>query len=126
MNNAIRKLKNGKSAGPDKVPTTIIKDVGDLTSKRLTKIFNSSLMTGVFPDISKLPELLLLSNQVLLKDINKYRPISVISVFSRILEGLVHGQLYEFRGENKATTRNQPAFQKLYSTVTSPISSADS
>ena len=27
MHNAIKNLKNGKTAGPDKIPTTIIKDV---------------------------------------------------------------------------------------------------
>ena len=30
MDNAIRKLKNGKASGPVRVPTTIIKDVGIL------------------------------------------------------------------------------------------------
>ena len=49
--NAINQLKNGKAAGPDKVPTAIVKDVGDLVSKPLSMIFNSSLEKGVFPDI---------------------------------------------------------------------------
>ena len=30
VDQAIKQLKNGKAAGPDKVPTTIIKDLGDL------------------------------------------------------------------------------------------------
>ena len=40
MRNAIKKLKNGKAAGPDKIPTTIIKDVRDIITKLLTMIFN--------------------------------------------------------------------------------------
>ena len=55
-----------------------------------------------------------------------YRPNSVISVFSRILEKVVHDQLYEFLRANKVITRNQSAFQKLYSTVTSLICGTDS
>ena len=51
MHNAIRKLNNGKAAGPDRIPATIIKDVGDLIPKPLTTIFNSSLRNGVFLDI---------------------------------------------------------------------------
>ena len=51
MHNAIKNLKNGKAVWPAKVPTTIIKDVVDLITKRLTMIFNLSLMNGVFPDI---------------------------------------------------------------------------
>ena len=104
MHSAIKNLKNGKAACPDKIPITIIKDVGDLITKPLTMIFNSSLTNRVFPDIW---------------------PISVISVFSRILERIVHDQLNEFLRVNKVITRNQSAFQELYSAVTSLICSTD-
>ena len=126
MANAIRKLKNGKAAGPDKVSTTIIKDVGDLISKPLTMIFNSSLMGGVFPDIWKIARVTPIFKSGAMKDVNNYRPISVISVFSRILERIVHDQLFDFLAAKKVITRNQSAFQKLYSTVTSLICSTDS
>ena len=43
MHNAIRKLKNGKAAGPDKIPTTINEDVGDLITKPLTMTFRPRL-----------------------------------------------------------------------------------
>ena len=59
-------------------------------------------------------------------DVNSYKPISVISVFSRILERIVHEQLYEFLRANKVIIRNQFAFQKLYSKVPSLICSTDS
>jgi len=39
MHNAVKNLKNGKAAGPDKIPTTIIKDVWDLITKPLKMIF---------------------------------------------------------------------------------------
>ena len=56
--NAIKNLKNGKAAGPDKIPTTIIKNVEDIITKPLTMIFNSSLMNGVFPDIFKIARII--------------------------------------------------------------------
>ena len=40
MHNAIKNLENGKTTGPDKIPTTIIKDVRDVLTKPLTMIFN--------------------------------------------------------------------------------------
>ena len=64
MHNAIKNLKNEKAVGRDKIPTTIIKDVGDIITKPLTMIFNSSLTNGVFQICGKLLELPLLSNQV--------------------------------------------------------------
>ncbi len=52
--NAVKILKNGKAPGPDKLPTTIVKDLADLISKPLSMIFNSSFAIRIFPDIWKL------------------------------------------------------------------------
>ena len=54
MHNAIKSLKNGKAASPEKIPKTIIKDVGDFITEPLTMIFNSSLTNGAFLDIWKI------------------------------------------------------------------------
>ena len=51
-------------------------------------------------------------------DINNYRPISVLSAVSRILETIAHDQLMEYlKGQNKLCL-NQFAFQKLHSKLT--------
>ena len=126
MRNAIKNLKNGKAAGPDKIPTTIITDVGDLIIKPLTMIFDSSLTNGDYPDILNIARITPTFKSGAKSDVNNYRPISVISVFSRILERIVHDQLYEFLMTNKIIITNQSAFQKLYSTVTSLTCSTDS
>ena len=52
--NEINKLRIGKAAGPDNIPITVVRDVGDLVAKPLAMIFNSSLENGIFPDIWKL------------------------------------------------------------------------
>ena len=50
-------------------------------------------------------------------DLNNYRPISALSVVSRILENIVHDQLIEFlKGQNKLCLK-QLAFQKLHKTM---------
>ena len=46
----IQNLKQGKSAGPDKIPTAILKDAAEFLCKPLTMIFNSSLRLGTFAD----------------------------------------------------------------------------
>ena len=53
-----------------------------------------------------------------------YRLISVIAIFSRTLEKIVHDQIFEFL--QPIFTKNQAAFRKLYSTITSLINSTDS
>ena len=92
----------------------------------LTMIFNSSPMGGVLPEIWKIARVTLIFKSGAKKDVNNHRSISVISVFSRILERIVHIQLFELLVANKVIKRNQSAFQKLHSTVTSLICSTDS
>ena len=47
----IQQLNNGKARRPDKIPVMLIKDVTDPISQPLTKIFDSPLRKGVFPEI---------------------------------------------------------------------------
>ena len=58
-------------------------------------------------------------------DANNYRPISAVSVFPRILERIVHNQIYEHSNAAKALTMSRSAFQKCCSTITSLIDSTD-
>ena len=88
-------------------------------------IFNSSLRKGVFPDILKVAKLTPIFKSGSRSDANNYRPISVVSVFPRILERIVHNQIYEHLKATKALTMSQSAFQKLCSTITSLINSTD-
>ena len=120
---AINQLKNGKASGPDRVSVTFIKDVKDLIAKPLKIVL---VMNGVSPDIWKLARVNPIFKSGAKNDANNYRPISVISIFSRMLERLVHDQLFDFLKVNKKLTCNQQsAFQKLCSTITSLISSTD-
>ena len=82
-------------------------------------------MNGIFPDVWKLARVTPIHKSGPTTDANNCRPISVISVFSRMLERLTHDQLFEFLKTNKRLTSNQAAFRKHYSTMTSLIGSTD-
>ena len=125
VHKAIKKLKNGKAPGPDKIPTMLIKDAMDLICKPLTIVFNSSLQKGMFPDVWKLARVTPIFKTGSKSEANNYRPISVISVLSRILEKVVHDQVYEYLKINNVLTKSQSAFQKLCSTIMSLIDSTD-
>ena len=94
VRNAISRLKTGKSAGPDKIPATLIKDVRDLVCKPLAMILNSSLSNGVCPEIWKIASITPFFKSGSKKDVNNYRPISVISIFAWLLESIVHDQFF--------------------------------
>ena len=50
-----------------------------------------------------------------------YRPISVLSVFSMLLERIVHDQVISYMNDNALFTKSQYSFRKLHSTTTSLI-----
>ena len=49
------------------------------------------------------------------------RPISVLSVFSRLLEKLADEQLYDFLRASEFLSKIQFAFRQLHSTITSML-----
>ena len=46
----LNKVKNGKSCGPDGIPTEALKHLGDWGVRQLTKIFNAIMQSGKMPD----------------------------------------------------------------------------
>ena len=121
----IQNLKQGKSAGPDNIPAVILKDAADCICKPLTMIFNSSFRLGTFPDRWKIARITPIYKSGAKDDTNNYRPISILSVLSKLYEKIAHDQLIDFLQSNKKLTKYQFAFRKLHSTITSLIGVSD-
>ncbi len=84
----VSKLKNKYSSGLDEFPDCLLKTCAPAFIHPLTHIFNASLCTGIFPDIFKTAKIKPLFKKGNKNDIQNYRPISLLSVFSKILERL--------------------------------------
>lgn len=89
----IQTLNNTKSVGFDGVSTLVTKQIGTLICSVLTHILNLSLSEGVFPDILKLSVVKPLHKKGDREDLNNYRPITLISVFAKIFERIMHNRL---------------------------------
>ena len=46
----LHKMKNGKSCGPDEIPTEALKHLGDWGVRQLTNIFNAIMQSSKMPD----------------------------------------------------------------------------
>ena len=98
----IQNLKQGKSAGPDKIPTTILKYAGDFIFKPLTIIFDSPSRLGTFQDRWQIPQIAPFYKSGAKDDTNNYRPISIFSVLSKLCGKIAHDQLIDFIQSKKA------------------------
>ena len=103
----MKQLKNGKACGPDKIPTTLVKDPANFISYPLTLIYNSSMKNGIFPDLWKIARVAAIFKSGKRCDRNNYRPISMLS---RVLEKIVHDQFHEFLKANGMITHNHMLF----------------
>ena len=90
-------LDENKSSGPSDVPISVLKKAAPVIVPYLVNhIFNLSFDNGIFPDLMKLAKLIAIFKSGSKLLVNNYRPISLLSVFSKILEKIAHEQLYNF------------------------------
>ena len=83
-------MKSNKSAGNFGIPIKYIKTAVDVISPILTKIYNQFIITGSFPDLLLVAEVIPL-HKAGPKDIcSNYRPISPLSPFVKIFEKCLH------------------------------------
>ena len=121
----IKKLKCSKSAGYDKVSVKLVRDAAGILCKPLAAIFNSSFDMGIFPDMWKIARVTSIFKSGSKNDMGNYRPISVLSVFSRLLEKLGHDQVSNYLKVHKKFSKCQHAFLKMHSTLTSLLNVTD-
>ena len=93
----------------------------DLMIVPLCKLINVSFSTGVFPDILKIAKIIPLHKGGSTQELNNFRPISLLSIFDKIMEKLMHKRLYAFIEEHNILFENQFGFRKGSSTAHSLI-----
>ena len=111
----ISKLKNG-APGRDEILPKHLKCISESIAHPLSKIANFSFEQGVFPDDLKIA---VVSPVYKAKDpmyFNNYRPISLLSVFSKILERLMYNRLLKFIDKNNLLSEFQFGFRNNHST----------
>ena len=112
----INKMKN-KSCNINAIPVKVLKHVHFILSSILSHIINKSLNNGYFPNCFKTARVIPLHKGDSRDDVNNYRPISILSTFSKIFERVVYNQLYSFLDKYNLFNPNQFGFRKSKSTV---------
>ncbi|XP_065685233.1 uncharacterized protein LOC136097102 [Hydra vulgaris] len=123
---AIKSLKINKSPGIDDICSNIVIDVFLEIRKPIFEIFKSSIKTGTVPDKLKTAKIIPIFKTGETSLLNNYRPISIRSTFSKILERIVYNRLYEYLLQNNILNKKQFGFQTKHSTehaILDPVNS---
>ena len=112
----IKDFKPKTSSGSDGISMKIIKSISISIVSSLTTLINQSLLTGIFPQKMKLAKILPLIKKPNVFEIDNFRPISLLSSLSKILEKCVFNQVYTYFEENLLFYCSQYGYRKNHST----------
>src|SRR6267154_267671 len=123
--NLIAKFKSKYSSGPDVFNARLIFDIEPAIISPLCFIYNLSLSTGTFPTDLKIAKTIPIYIKGDHSTMGNYRPISLLSIFSKILESLVSSRLTSFFTKFNVLYEYQFGFRSNYSTKLALINSID-
>ena len=114
---ALNSLDPNKTTGPDELPAKILKLTAIIIAEPLAKFFNKSLRDGIFPKSWKLANVKpIFKNKGSPTDVSNYRPISLLSCLSKVLEKLVFNQIYKHLTNHNLLTDKQSGYRPKHST----------
>jgi hypothetical protein len=111
----IGKLKHC-ALGWDNIPTSLIQDNKACVADCLTHIINLSLTQGVFPTELKVAILVPIFKAGSTCEAGNYRPISLLTIFSKIFERVFYTRLADFFKKQKLLYELQFGFRENRST----------
>ena len=91
----------------------------------LRKIFNKSIEIGRYPDGMKLAKVVPIFKKGPMYISDNYRPISLLSIFNKIFEKILHRNLMKFLERHNILFMYQFGYRKLHSTTIALIEITD-
>ena len=113
----INELKPKNSRGHDGTSSKLVKDLKNEIALPVSIMINSSIESGHVPDTMKLAKVIPIYKSKDKQMLNNYRPISLLPIFSNILENVIYQMLFNFLNTNNALFSSQYGFRKNHSTI---------
>ena len=113
----IDQLNINKSCGSDGIETKFIVLASEVLSPILAILFNAYFDFGTFPTCLKTTKVVPLHKAGDINEVTNYRPISILSIFSKILEKLVHMWTLSFLNCHSVLNLTQYGFRHKFSTL---------
>jgi len=116
VNKIIQSLKIKNSHGCDEITSRILKISALSIISPLTYIFNNVLCSGIFPDRMKYSVIKPLHKKGTTDELENYRPISLLTSLSKILEKIIYKRFYVCLEKHKILSEDQYGFREKLST----------
>ena len=125
--NYLKKLKNSATSGFDTIDSLALKSVAIHIAKPLQKIINLSITKNKFANKWRIANIIPLykGKGLIRTSPSSYRPISLLSVTSKIVERAVQHQLLNFMETTNQLNYNNHAYRKHLSTTTAMLHLSD-
>lgn len=122
----IKNLRNGKSCGKDMISVKILKAIAHSISNCLAHLVNISVTSGRFPPILKIAKVIPVHKKKnATGDLTNYRPISILSSISKVMEKLVYDRMLSYLNKFSSITDCQHGFRAGRSTETAAYQFAE-
>ena len=118
VTNVLLKLKPDSAAGPDKIPSLFLRKLSFQLALPLSHIFNASFKSETVPSAWLRANVTAIFKKGSSADRNNYRPISLTSIISKVMERLIHRPLLDFLRTYGAISKHQHGFLSKKSTLT--------
>lgn len=106
-----------KSSGPDLISPLMLKEGKYEIVQSLTKLFNLSIESSVFPQVWKNANVSPLHKKNAKNLVSNYRPISLLSCVGKLFERIIFKYTFNFIRDNDLITTKQSGFKPGDSTV---------
>ena len=121
----IKNLKSSKSLSVDELDSYSLKISADIVGPAVHHIVTLSIMQSKFSDPCKYAKVLPLHKKEDVLVSKNYRPVSILSPLSKILERIVFEQVYSYFNKNKIFHPNLMGYRKNRSTLTAALQMYD-
>lgn len=114
----IERIRTEVAVGHDNIHAKLLKDTKQTISKTLTQLVNLSYKQSKFPKCMKKAIVRAIHKKESTEEPTNYRPLSILSVISKVFERSATDQLITYLGKNKLLNESQHAYRKNHSTHT--------
>jgi len=113
----LQKLQPDKATGPDEIPARVLTECCAELAGPLCRLFELSFARGTFPSQWKVASVIPVHKRDSKSNPSMYRPISLLSIISKVMEAIVQNQLQNYLLGSHLISKRQFGFRPHHSTA---------